>query len=235
MAEARYTDRDMALILRRAATLQAQDDSPKHSLGDIEAIAGEVGIPPEFIARAADEIASRSSRSPVLGQATSYYATTTVPGPMPRAAHADLVAFIRRTMGDPGRVTPLGEGFEWQRNTGYSTLTVAISERGAGTTVRVEGEHEGNRSITYIIPMVAAVAIGLIVGGGSSWPLGIAVGLGGVGTGWIGARMLWTRIARRAEERVRSLHDALVNELRAPAESAPSPGHPPGLPSSPAR
>lgn len=214
MAEPRYTDRDTALILKRAATLQSQDDEPKHSLRDIEAIASEVGIPADLIARAAAELASGTSNSPWLGPPTSYYATSTVPGSLPRDAHADLVALVRRTVGDPGRVTPLGEGFEWQRNTGYSTLTVAISERGAGTTVRVEGEHEGNRSITYIVPTVAAGTIGLFVGGESSWLAGIAVGLSGIGAAWIGARMLWTRIARRAEDRVRSLHDALVKELR---------------------
>ncbi len=216
MPEPRYTDRDMALILKRAATLQSQDDEPKHSLGDIASIAGEVGIPPELITRAAAELASGSSHSPLLGQPTSYYAATTVPGSLPRAAHADLVALVRRTVGDPGRVTTLGEGFEWQRDTGYSTLTVAISERGGGTTVRVEGEHEGNRSVIYIVPMVAAGLIGLFVSGVSTWPAGIAVGLGGIGAAWIGARLLWTRMASRAEARVRRLHDTLVNELRGP-------------------
>jgi hypothetical protein len=215
VAEPRYTDRDMALILKRAATLQAQNEEPKHSLGDIESIAGEVGIPRELIARAAAELGSGSSRSSLLGQPTSYYVTTTVPGSLPRAAHADLVALVRRTVGDPGRVSPLGEGFEWQRSTGYSTLTVAISERGTGTTVRVEGEHEGNRTMTYIVPTVASGVVALFVGGVVSLPLGVAVGLGGIGAGWIGARLLWTRIARRAEERVRRLHDALVNEVRA--------------------
>jgi hypothetical protein len=212
--EPRYTDRDMALILKRAATLQTRDDAPKYSLQDIEAIADEVGIPPELVARAAAEIGSGASRSPFLGQPTSYYATTTVPGSLPRAAHADLVALVRRSLGDPGRVTALGDGFEWQRDTGYSTLTVAVSERGTETIVRVEGEHAGNRSITYIVPTVAAGVIGLIVGGASSWPLGAAVGLGGIATAWIGARMLWTGIARRAADRVTRLHDALVDEVR---------------------
>jgi hypothetical protein len=216
VAEPRYTDREMALILKRAATLQTQDDEPKHSLGDIESIASDVGIPADLIAKAAAELATGTSTSPWLGPATSYYATTTIPGPQQRAAHADLVALIRRTVGDRGRVTTLGEGFEWQRNTGYSTLTVAVSERGAGTTLRVEGEHEGNRSVTYIIPTVAAGVVGLFVGGLSSWPVGIAVGVGGIGAAWIGARMLWTRIARRAQDRVRYLHDALLKELRAP-------------------
>lgn len=86
--------------------------------------------------------------------------------------------------------------------TNHPPLTVAISERGGGTTVRVEGEHEGNRSVTYLVPMVAAGLIGLFVSGVSTWPAGIAVGLGGIGAAWIGARLAWTRMAGRAEERV---------------------------------
>ena len=63
MTERRYTDRDVALILRRAAEIDKKStpDAPVRglSVGELQEIAGEVGIDPEAVTRAAAEFEGR--------------------------------------------------------------------------------------------------------------------------------------------------------------------------------
>jgi len=213
MGERLYTDREFALILRRATVLQAQGDEPRHALSELQDVAAQVGIPADVVARAADELPMREDDGTVLGPAASIYATALVPTTLRPASYPDLLAVIRRFVRDPGQVRELSSGLEWTRNTGYSTLTVAVSSTRDGVRLRVEGEHGGNRTMFFLVPMVATVVGTLIVGGEVGWTTGAIVGAGGMATSLLGARALWSRFARRARETMQHLRDALVDTL----------------------
>ena len=214
MSERLYTDREFALILRRATVLQAQGDEPRHALTELQDVAAQVGIPADLVARAADELPLRDVDGSMMGPTPSIYATTLVPTTLRSASYPDLLAVIRRYVRDPGQVRELSSGLEWTRNTGYSTLTVAVSSTPEGVRLRVEGEHEGNRTMIFLIPMIATGIAALIVGGEVSWTMGAIVGTGGMGTAFLGARALWRRFARRAKETVLHLRDALADVLK---------------------
>jgi hypothetical protein len=214
MSERLYTDREFALILRRATVLQAQGDEPRHALTELQDVAAQVGIPADLVARAADELPLREDNRTMMGPAASIYATALVPTTLRPARYPDLLAVIRRSVRDPGQVRELSSGLEWTRNTGYSALTVAVSSTPDGTRLRVEGEHDGNRTMIFLIPIVATGIAALIVGGEVSWTTGAIVGAGGMGTAFLAARALWSRFARRASETVHHLRDALADALK---------------------
>lgn len=213
MGERLYTDREFALILRRATVLQAQGDEPRHALSELQDVASQVGIPADLVARAAEELPLRADRGTMMGPPPSIYATAIVPATLRPASYPDLLAVIRRNVRDPGQVRELSSGLEWTRNTGYSTLTVAVSSTPDGVRLRVEGEHAGNRTMIFLIPMVVTGVAALIVAGVSSWTAGAIVGAGGIATSFVGARALWNRFAHRAGETVRNLRDALADAL----------------------
>jgi len=65
----RYSDREMALILKRAATLQEQGpdavaQEQSHTLTELERVAIEVGIDPRYVAEAAAAVDAESVGCP---------------------------------------------------------------------------------------------------------------------------------------------------------------------------
>src|SRR5437879_6241720 len=104
----------MAVILRRAAELQATADDPTHSLESIQQIGQQVGIDPVLIAHAAATLTTPDrDRSVIWGDSAAYRLSRRLPAPLRPADHAEIAAIIRDHLPVTGEVRPVGEGFEW--------------------------------------------------------------------------------------------------------------------------
>lgn len=217
MTPERYSDDEMALIIRRAAMLQAADEGEGHSLAEIQAIAAQVGIPPELVVQVAAELPTQpppgSVARTLLGPAATYIAAGDVPAVVSPGSYSELVTALRATAGRLGRASELGRSLEWRASAANSELTVTVVPRADATHVRVEGNYEGWRRLPYWATVVIAGVLGLAAA--EAGPvIAASVALGALAGGWAVARAMWGVFARRLERRVMTLRDATLDRVR---------------------
>jgi hypothetical protein len=208
---AKYTDEQMALILQRAAELQAAGEEHVHSLESIQQLALQVGIDPALVAHAAATLPSRrAARSTVWGDSPGYRLSRRMPGPVRASEHAALVATIRDHMSAAGLLQPIGDGFEWHCGPADNKIVVALSPAGDETNVRVDVRQPGPRIGLYLAAGVVT-AVAAMAGTIASPAIGAATLIGVGAASYAGARRLWHRVAERSRGRAAALVDALTN------------------------
>ena len=162
--ERRYTDDEVALILRRAAELGGETGPSRSeglSLAEIQQVAREVGIDPATVARAAAALPTRKRDrlTAIFGGPLHYRLEATMPR---RASDADLgriLQSIRRAAGRQGRATQVLDSVEW-RTSGEregSQLFVTVTTGDDGTTVEVTGDRQSTAVLLYLVPGVAGM------------------------------------------------------------------------------
>lgn len=223
MSDPRYTDEQMALILRRAAELQARGEDAVHRLRDIQRAAAEAGIDPALVARAAAELAGAlpSPNDPLqgdlFGASRRIVIDRWIENPTVSATSPQVLAAIRKHAPELGQVRQIGDGIEWRCGTGYSEWVVMVSPSGRGVRVQVAGSFEGRHFMLNFAALGVGVASGLAMLAIAP-PLAAAlpVGIGAWGFAGLGARGLWNRSARRELERLERLADAAAAALQSP-------------------
>jgi hypothetical protein len=192
----RYSEDEVALILRRAAELQKQEplpgDSRSMSLEEIEAAAHEAGLSRALVRRAATEIARPTPNvpapNPFLGAPSHLVIERVVEGEYPVESFDRLLEIIRFGDLGPGSVSTVGRSLSWTGTLGGSqavAATIAISARDGQTRIRIHGRFN---------QLAGAVfgGIGGGAGGGLSWAVvtaGIFAG-GAVGGAVLGILFL---------------------------------------------
>lgn len=243
----KYDEDQVKEIVRRASEMDATNPtSGAMTMGGIEALAGEVGISPASIQKAARSLTTptelpsthvASGWKPFIGGPTSLYYERVVEGELPDHEFPVLVDEIRRNLQHVGHVSQLGRSFSWtmgQRSGTRRDMEVGVSVR-AGRTSIVIRENLG--------PTIAAIFGGLCggLGGGGMGPvLGVTIGaLGlpplailGIIPVWLGsvlvlARTIYRRAIGKREKEFTALADrlaALTEELvvKRPALSPPA-------------
>lgn len=234
-----YDDRQSARIIRRALELQKDEGAAGHghaglSLEDLEAIGRESGIGPDFIRRAALELASeepnggaRLARS-FLGHPIR--SKTTVPSA--RAAKAtleELLVSLASITGDMGSGSIVGQTLTWNSDAAIAvrsgrSLSVIVRPASSGTEVCVESNIGGTAGGLF-----GGLMGGLGLGAGLGVGMGIGIGLlgslaftlvvpiGFLAASWLLARGIFSLVFRhrrrrdgRIAERIRQLLDREV-------------------------
>jgi hypothetical protein len=175
-------------VLRRAAELEAERPTAGGalSLGAVEQVAAEVGIPPEHVRAAAQEVVghlrSSASRSavpvvPARGgldrKRRAYVVECEVGREVTAAEHATLLMEIQDALETTGHVTVLGGGLTWSsapammggmpwagipgRPEGRQ-VTVTMAPDGGRTRIRIEEQFGGVGGGAVAAPLVGGVA-----------------------------------------------------------------------------
>jgi hypothetical protein len=237
----KYSDEESALILQRAAELQAREGRGL-SLPELEAAAAEVGIDVALVRRAAREVATGGPPPPppapvvggALGAPLLLLHERVVPGAPTRATWDDAANEISRQLGVAGRVEANERQFAWSDPHGRS-VRVSLAARGDRTLIRVE-EHMSGAAGGLFLGMALPVALG---GLGFILPICIAVldlpALIPVAlVVWAAlafglARTIFKTVARRRDAELRALADGLADVCDAagpralPASDPPRP------------
>ena len=208
----RYTDREMALILKRAAELQEQGPSTgireqSYTLLELEQVAAEVGIDPRYVVEAANAVDAEptTKRAPLLGAPTTYQVSRFVEGEVPEAEFAELLDAIRRVTGRHGEVNRVLGSLEWRTMGPRGETYVTISPRQGKTAMRIGGQYGLGAGLVYGVvgTIGAALLVGTSVSTGSAIDLGT---LAAVGAGsYLAARTAWQVVAARTERRLRKI------------------------------
>ncbi|HWC73142.1 MAG TPA: hypothetical protein VG454_04325, partial [Gemmatimonadales bacterium] len=203
------------------------------TIGGVESLAGQVGVPAELVRQAADAMQT-SYRPPgtlppntvnnwVAGP-TEFLFERVVDGELPEAEYATIVEEIRRVMHNSGVVSQFGRSFSWTTARGPGLrreLEVAVTVRRGQTRITVA------ESMGQTIGAVFG-GIGGGMGGGGMGPI-IGVGVGALHLAgpavvvlipvWLGITYLTARtVYRRVSSKRQRELEHLANRLAALAQ-----------------
>jgi len=237
----RFTDREVALVLRKAVEIDESEGSGAGvglSLQDLREIAREVGISPTAIERAVHRIEGPSTL-PALwtGAPLVRKAVRAVPGELDRDAIARLIQVVDERTDTAGTISEAVGSVRWTGSDRFKSSFVSITPGGGETSIQVVEKSVGRlRRIFHFIPaawglmLVAPLAGGAGVGVAGGIGLAALSALAGAGVG----RVVWNVLSGQSARRVERLAAALADEARAAGrQGLPAPEPPPVGPSAP--
>jgi tRNA A-37 threonylcarbamoyl transferase component Bud32 len=224
----RYAEEDVQAIVRRAAELEATNPtaSGQMTIGGVEALAAEVGIPAALVRSAARELAGGGATAApaepprshwFVGGPTRLLHERTVEGEVPESEFPVLVDEVRRVVRNVGQVSQLGRSFTWNAlGTGGRMLEVVVSVRAGRTRITIQ------ESLKNLVGGVYGGIGGGMGGGGLGPMLGIMIdglNLGGgvaavLAPAWLiltyaTARTTYYYVSRRRARQLAQLADRL--------------------------
>lgn len=225
----RYSEEEFALILRKASEIQ---DTRKGgggggtgeglTLEEIQSIAGEAGIDPGAISRAAallgtlewEEKTGLAAR--IFGSPGKYNLSFEVAGRLPPEELGRILELIRKEAAHQGRAAEVLGGVEWKTVGELSAINVNITPRGDSTSIQIVGDRSGAGGVTFIFPMAgAAILVGAL---GAAFEPTSAVGIvslvsGVLGSGFLFARTLWSISGGKFHRKLARLMNSLSGEV----------------------
>jgi len=228
----RYDQDEVQEIVKRATELEASKKTASGALtiGGVESLAGQVGVPAELVRQAADSMQPAYTAPGTLppnrvnhwvAGPTEFLFERVVDGELPEAEYATIVEEIRRVMHNAGVVSQFGRSFSWTTVRGPGLrreLEVAVTVRRGQTRITVA------ESMSQTIGAVFGGIGGGMGGGGMGPIIGVGVGalhLAGLAVAvmvpaWIGVTYLTARTVYRriSGKRAREL-EHLANRLAA--------------------
>ncbi len=209
----KYTDEQMALILRRVGELQSQREEGRHSLAEIQEIARQVGLDASLVPHVA---AGVQRRSPVAaaGSAVVQTVETVLPVRVSPEQMGRLLDAIRRASGAQGASRQVFDTVEWRAGSEHELVDVrvTITPASRGTNVRVQHDGSGALMLGGILSTVPTfiaglAAFSLLPGPGAA--VVTTVIAGAAGGGFLAFRR-W--LSRRGDALVRRVASAVSEE-----------------------
>jgi len=177
MSERRYSDREMNAIIKRAAALQQVTDEQKgtgSSIVEIQNVASELGIAPELVIQAAEELqqAQKSAGFQFTGATSEVHYRRTAVGTLTDADLPHLADKIRNLTHRNGFPRSLGNRFEWSSSQPDS-LQINLTESNDKTEISLDWSFAQWIGLIFVLPHM----LGFILGVMGFAELGPALGL----------------------------------------------------------
>lgn len=229
--ERRYTETEFALILRKA--LELEERAPVRggegglTLAEIQAVAREVGVDPELVARAASQLPDEGSSTAALllgGRARSA-ASFRSSRILTAEEMGRAVSAAREVLGQHGEVDQELTGITWKSVGDVTQSFVTLRPDETGTEIQVRLDRSGAMVLTWFLSAILFVFVGAALGNTLA-PEGVLGGIlyflaflmAGLATG----RTVWSLASTAAAARFQRLVDAVAREVIAPLRT-PSP------------
>jgi len=222
MTEQRFTDKQVALILRRAADLERKAPSAAGSsakgltLSDLKEIAAEAGIDPELVVRAVTELASPKglgAGSILIGPETVQREVRATRGELSTEEMATLVRLVDEAVRGQGTVQEALGHVRWTSQGWFLSTQVSLEPGDGETLIRVEERFsDAIRGALHGMPAGYGFLFGLAAA--LEWMnLGLVPGalftLASALAGWGLGDVIWRGLAGRSIARVRRLVERL--------------------------
>jgi hypothetical protein len=226
-----YTDAEFAVILRKAAEL-APSSAPRSSspsgltLAEMKAVASEAGIDPALVERAAQLLSEDSSKTfyeRLIGGPARHCSEMRLPVTLDEAQAAQLLASVQILAGQPGSGHSSSAGMVWHAQTEMETLRITAQPVQGGTTVAVHVDRTGILAFTHAASLIGSIAVlagGVALGDQIAPVLGVAAGVGGVGSILALGRSYWKSSTRQVRKQINDLLDAIGDAAGRAAEPA---------------
>jgi hypothetical protein len=150
-----FTDEEVREILRRAVEAvpsRALVRSDGISLAELKLIAEEAGLDPARVEDAAHGVALQRSNRPsrLLGGPTVLNYERRVEGTVSQGDTPEILAAIRRTMGQQGEVKEIHGSLEWSARSDTGERYVTLSEKNGTTTIQSSANLTNLAVLTYL-------------------------------------------------------------------------------------
>jgi hypothetical protein len=221
----RFNDGEIAQILKRASEIQQSEPGDQSraglSLSELEQVAGEAGIDPLFVRRAAADLDAAQMpqrESAFVGAPTLLQFERIVDGEVPESEYEMLVEEIRRTFSITGIVTTLGRSLAWTSAASprpdTRIINVSVVPRNGVTTIRVEEQLQQRAAATFVGTMGVGGAgtMFAIVAAlkGAFFAVAAPLGLGITCLSYITARLIYQSLVNRRTRDLLQLLDRLT-------------------------
>ena len=227
-----YTDKEIRAVLKRATELQSTQGpaggTSGLSLDELEQIAAEAGIDPDYVKAAALELEEgRTDKSyHVFGGPTSIELERIVEGEMTEAKWEEAVGEIRRIFEAAGEVGQIGRTREWiHRDQTGERVHITVAPQGENTKIRLF-----YRMTDWAVALhapITSVAIAPIILQFIFLNLGplleTAIGLFILMAFHMLARLAFGALSRKQERKSRKLLARLEELIAVPDATAPEP------------
>jgi hypothetical protein len=217
----RFTDREVALILRKASELDEAEGTGSGgglTLKELEGIAAEVGMSSTVVNRAVAELEARAGGNPFARGQLVHQTIRAVEGELDQEAVAELLQHLDGTSDQVGVVTEALGSIQWTAQERFRTTQVSVTPSKGETRVRViERATTRLRNLVQAAPtMTAAALVAGTIGqfDPSSGMVAFLTALGAAGGAVVG-RLLWGHISSARKERVNRLAAELTREAEA--------------------
>lgn len=224
----RFTDREIALLLQRAAEIEAQrTDAPPTqgmSLRQLREIATEVGISREVFDQAvtAVQAGAKPARRELLGAPLTYKAARGVRGTLDEVALEQLVRVLEEAMDQSGTVTDALGTVRWTSLTPDQrfdpTTQVSLLAKNGETQISVVRRHPGMmRVFLHILPGVWSAALFTVIAAGGFHAADGVIATGAAVFALIGVGIghsIWQVVGERSARKVQDVADRLASAAR---------------------
>ena len=224
----RYSEKEVGLILRRATELQRAEpyaeDPTGLTLAELQEVAGEVGIDPRYLRRAAAELeggAAPGLLEGLAGAPVAFVLERTVPGEFPESRFEELVPLMQSATVGQGNASAVGKTLTWssRSDTNTSSQQILITSRQGETLVRIEERLAGFAGGVFG-GMLGGVGggVGLGLGGALGGALGsvalaVALPVVAIGASYGAARAIFRYHYRKRKRQMEDLMSRLVKEI----------------------
>ena len=164
----RYNDREIALILKKAAERQ-EDVAPReggYSLAELEEIAAQAGIDATHVRSAARDLAmvDRPAGHGFVGSPTIIELERGGEGEIPESEYGDLVELIRDLTHEVGKVSRVDRTMEWitSRNDMIG-MHISVNPGKGKTRVRLVTRHDGVAAIVFLLTGIFGTMASLVI------------------------------------------------------------------------
>lgn len=217
----RYTDREVAVALRRASEIEEVVGAGGEgglSRADLEAIAREVGISREAMGRALAELdRRREPGSLVVGAPRARRAVRAVAGEVNEEAMERLVRLADERAEGAGVISQALGSVRWTSSERFRSTQVSITPSDGETTIQVVEKTAAHlKGAIHGVPAGWGVIGAVAVVGSLGIPAVPAalVFVAGAGVGAAAGRLAWNWISGRSARRVERLAAELSREAR---------------------
>jgi hypothetical protein len=176
----RYNETDTDAILRRAAELAAGSEEKSAQRGltieEMESLAGEAGLDPELVRRAAREVAIKRTQraAPFAGAPNRVLLEREIPGEISEEVWESMVGEVQGLFGAVGFASRVGRTRSWSlaptsvRGPQSRLVTLSATTHQGKTVLRLDES----------LSQLAGALFGGIMGGGGGGTIGIWMGIG---------------------------------------------------------
>jgi hypothetical protein len=216
----RYTDREFALIVRKAFELEEQ--APRTVAGrdgltieEMQSIAAEVGLEPGAIEAAAALVPAERSgaAATALGAPESWTWELRFDHPLDEDAGDVFLQTIRRILSQRGEVRRVGNVVEWKSVGRSDHIWITLSSHDDATVVEITGDRRPSLLFSVLGPLLFWGVIAALTGimtsiAGAAFILPAAA----LAATWLTARVAWRSASRRLRARLERLAIALRSD-----------------------
>ena len=220
-----YNEKQIGALIQRATELHEEATGASErglSLAEIEHIAAELGLPPEYMRAAALELDGREpsdSAFSLFGAPFVIKQARVIDGTMTPEQWEQVVMELRAFTGNSGHIDEVGNAREWMHYTGegpnginFQKTRVAIRPADGRTSIQIR-KHYGGMALLYAVPLGLLVFFTLVLLSEPPDPAKFALAAGSIlGTlALVRGSLSWW--AKRQKEKLKRLTTRLQQTL----------------------